>query len=118
MFGFYGSRNSEVNTNESLSETDILSSGSDISDNESSDLYQPSSCNELIEDSSSPCSEDIDDEEMDRGAQNTESTTIDAQFIQAANPGKGYDDTDEGFAYDWKRAVRSTWTVDSQTKYL
>ena len=48
---FYGNRNSEVNSNESFSETDILSSGSDISDNESSDLYQPSSsCNELTDD--------------------------------------------------------------------
>ena len=73
---FYGNRNSEVNTNESLSETDILSSGSDISDNESSDLYEPSSSgNKLTDDLSSPCSEDSDDEEMDRGAQNTESTT-------------------------------------------
>ena len=72
---FYGNRNSEVNTNEPLSETDILSSESDISANESSDLYQPSSCNELTNDSSSPCSKDSDDEEMDRGAQNTESTT-------------------------------------------
>ena len=72
---FYRNTNSEVNTNESLPETDILSSGSDISDNESSDLYQPSSCNELTDDSSSPCSKDSDDENMDRGAQNTESTT-------------------------------------------
>ena len=73
---FYGNRNSEVNTNESLSETDILSSGSDISDNESLDLYEPSSsCNELTDDSFSPCSEDSDEEEMDRGDQNTESTT-------------------------------------------
>ena len=73
---FYGNRNSKVNTSEPLSETDILSSGSDISDNGSSDLYQPSSsCNELTDDSSSPCSEDSDDEEIDRGAQNTESTT-------------------------------------------
>ena len=73
---FYGNKNSEVNTNESLSETDILSSGSDISDNESLDLYEPSSsCNELTDDSFSPCSEDSDDEEIDRGAQNTESTT-------------------------------------------
>ena len=71
---FYGNRNSEVNTNES--ETDIMSFGSDISDNESSDLYQPSSsCNELTDDSSSPCSEDSDDKEMDRSAQNTKSTT-------------------------------------------
>ena len=73
---FYGNRNSEVNSNESLSETDILSSGSDISDNQSLDLYEPSSfCNELTNDSFSPCSEDSDYEEMDRGAQNTESTT-------------------------------------------
>ena len=46
---------------------------SDISDNELSDLYQSSSyCNELTDDSSSPCSEESDDKEMDRGAQNTE----------------------------------------------
>ena len=54
----------------------MLSSGSEISDNESSDLYEPSSsCNELTDDSSLPCSECSDDEEMDRGVQNTESTT-------------------------------------------
>ena len=73
---FHGKRNYEVDTNELLSETDILLSGSDISIGESSDLYEPSSSdNELTDRSSSPCSGDSSDEEIDGGAQNTESTT-------------------------------------------
>ena len=75
-YSFYGKRNSEVDRNESLSETDILSSESDISIDNSSDLYEPSSSgNDLTEGSSSPSSDDSSDEEMDGGAQSSKSTT-------------------------------------------